>query len=109
MITAIYDTNELNTFATASLKAYAVDLHHLACAKQETSHPQGCNREGLCFTSIQQVKILGEVVWILEARNSPLDEDTLGYIFNPAYCDAPAIAIGVIFDRFLHPIVPAAQ
>ena len=93
MITAIYDTEALNTFATAGLKAYAVDLHYLACAKQETSHPQGCNREGLCFTSIQRVKALGEVVRILEARNSPLEEDTLGYIFNLRYCDAPAIAM----------------
>ena len=109
MITAIYDTEQLNTFHTNGLKAYAVDLHHLACAEQETSNPQCCNREGLCFSSILRVKALGEVVRILESRNAPLDEDTLGYIFNPAYGDAPALAIGEIFRRFLHPAVPAAE
>ena len=104
---ALYEYEFLLTCSVVGLKAYAHDLHWLACKKQETSNPQCQDSDGLCESSVARIKILKQVKQILEDKGQPLDYTLFNYDWDPQYQDGPAQAFDKIKARYLFSVEPA--
>ena len=104
---ALYEYEFLKNCSAIGLKRYAIDLHWLACKKQETSNPQCQDSDGLCKTSIERIQLLKQVKQILQDKSLPLDETRFNYNWDPQYGDGPAKAFDKIKARYLFSEEPA--